>query len=199
MKHGRCCTWATWWLGTEWLREPEASLSCAPRGCAAFLWQQSQWQAVSLVLSGACGSSYCMHECTQPNNCPSAGPYNLQNKNLLKGVRSCEVILSLPWLPCISQDWIVGLWRVFPEIPLGYHCQPLLPSRPKHFLQTVEYWNVFSYTVHREGWWDAEQWPQKCDLWCLGRVGVSGYCASQLSTVTTRACDLFRRRKGGVS
>lgn len=33
------------------------------------------------------------------NNCLSAGSYNPPNKNLLKGVRSCEVILNLPWLP----------------------------------------------------------------------------------------------------
>lgn len=64
------------------------------------------------------------------------------------------------------------------------------------FFKAVQYSNVFSYTIRRESRWDTEQRPQKCDQWCLGRGGASGYHASQLSTVTTRACDLFEIRKG---
>lgn len=94
------CDWAPWWLCTEWLGEPEASLSYSPQGLGSFpMTTESMADCESsldwcLLLFLLCVWVYVTFD-----NCMSTASYNPQSETLIKGVRSCEVILSLPWVP----------------------------------------------------------------------------------------------------
>lgn len=139
------------WQGlcAEWPRDQEPGSAMHHGGCAALLWQHSQWQTATPIL-GCTWLSFLLYSgvYAMVSNCMSAG-YQ-QNKNLIKCIKSCQVNTQLSVTPQTSPS--VELWRAFAKVPSGYHCQPLLPSKSKYFLQTMEHFNVFSYTVPMESW-----------------------------------------------
>lgn len=132
----RRCDWAPWWLCTEWLGEPKASLSYSPQGLGSFpMTTESMADCESSLEWCLLLFLLCVRVYTTFDNCMSTASDNLQSKTLIKGVRSCEVILSLPWVPVHLP--VLNCWSLksLSEVPLGYRCQPLLPSEPKYFLQ----------------------------------------------------------------
>lgn len=139
------------WQGlcAEGPRDQEPGSAMHHGGCAALLWQHSQWQTAPPIL-GCTWLSFllCTRVYAMVSNCASAG-YQ-QNKNLIKCIKSCQVNTQLSLTPHTSPS--VELW--VSEEPSQRSHQGTTASLFFHPNLSIFFrqWNISMYSVTQYIW-----------------------------------------------